>query len=115
MAKAEHNLAQFEMLVLLAVMRLKADDRHLSKIVIELEDGTSRWITPASVFTSLISMKKKGYLTAREEQCLNDPGLADTGEVILHTRREPFPHVESKRIGKPFGMGDAASVTPYVF
>src|SRR5688500_12092811 len=67
MAKAEHNLAQFEMLVLLAVLRLKADDRRLSKIVIELEDGTGRWIRPASVFTSLISMKKKGYLTAQEE------------------------------------------------
>jgi DNA-binding PadR family transcriptional regulator len=52
---------------LLAALRLKEEDRHLSKIVGELESGTSRWITAASVFTNLGSMKKKGYLTAREE------------------------------------------------
>jgi DNA-binding PadR family transcriptional regulator len=93
MAKADQNLAQLEMLVLLAVMRLQPADRHLSKIVITLEERTSRWISVANVFTSLVSMTKKGYLEGRQEQeCRPGPGrktkmfykLTQLGEEALN-------------------------------
>src|SRR5216683_5615896 len=93
MAKADHNLAQFEMLVLLAVLRLPASDCHLSKIVIELEQQTSRFITVANVFTSLVRMTTKGYLEDwQEQECRSGPGrrtktfykLTPLGEAALN-------------------------------
>jgi DNA-binding PadR family transcriptional regulator len=62
MGKADRHLAQFEILVLLAIRRLGAADHYLAKIFLELEENTGRGANMANVFASLENMKRKGFL-----------------------------------------------------
>jgi DNA-binding PadR family transcriptional regulator len=69
MKAAVRNLAQLEMLILLAVSRLNnPDERSLASIFSELERNTARDVLYATVYTSLESMTRKGLLTSREHQ-----------------------------------------------
>ena len=67
MPKAD-NLAGFETLVLLAVLRLQqTDNAYGATIARELETRTSRWILVPAVYESLETMRKKGFLVCRQE------------------------------------------------
>ena len=57
-------LGEFELLVLLAIMRL-SDDAYGIAIRDELERETSREITMGAIYKTLGRMEHKGYVTAR--------------------------------------------------
>ena len=63
------SLAEFELLVMLAALRLGPDDAYTVSIVEEIEASTGRLARRANVFTTLQRLEKKGFITTR----LGDP------------------------------------------
>jgi DNA-binding PadR family transcriptional regulator len=63
------SLAEFELLVMLAALRLGPDDAYTVSIVDDIGRRTGRSVRRANVFTSLRRLEEKGYVTTR----LGDP------------------------------------------
>jgi DNA-binding PadR family transcriptional regulator len=59
------SLAEFEMLVLLAALRLGPDEAYAVPIVAEIEERTGRSVRRANVYTTLQRLEAKGYVSTR--------------------------------------------------
>lgn len=58
------SLGEFELQVLLAILRLGAESYSVP-IVLELEEKTERSIAPAAVYIALRRLEKKGLVSSR--------------------------------------------------
>lgn len=65
----EMNLGEFELLVLLACVRLGEDEAYAVSIADEISARTGRALQRASVYVTLQRLEKKGLITTR----LGDP------------------------------------------
>jgi DNA-binding PadR family transcriptional regulator len=68
MKKRRENLGNFELMVLLAVMRLK-DDAYGLPILEEIESCIAREVALGSVYAALSRLESKGFVSSR----LGDP------------------------------------------
>jgi DNA-binding PadR family transcriptional regulator len=57
------TLAEFELLVMVAAMRLGADDAHAVSIAADIADRTGRSVRRANVYMTLQRLEEKGLLT----------------------------------------------------
>lgn len=63
-----HNLGEFEQIVLLAILRLR--DRAYGMVIrTEIEEHTGRGVSPGALYTTLDRMEDKGLVSSR----LGDP------------------------------------------
>jgi len=63
------HLAEFELLVLMAAIRLGAAEAYAVAIVEDIEAATGRSVRRANVYTTLQRLEGKGFITTR----LGDP------------------------------------------
>lgn len=84
-----HGLGEFEQLVLLALVRLGAEAYGVA-IRDEIEMQTSRDVTLGAVYTTLLRLENKGYVSSR----LGEPSPQRGG------RRKKFyrPEAEGRRV-----------------
>jgi PadR family transcriptional regulator, regulatory protein PadR len=63
--KTERNstLAEFELLVMVAAMRLGADDAHAVSIAADITERTGRGVRRANVYMTLQRLEEKGMLS----------------------------------------------------
>jgi PadR family transcriptional regulator len=57
------TLAEFELLVMVAALRLGADDAHAVSIAADISERTGRLVRRASVYMTLQRLEDKGLLT----------------------------------------------------
>lgn len=57
------TLAEFELLVMVAAMRLGAEDAHAVSIAADITDRTGRGVRRANVYMTLQRLEEKGLLT----------------------------------------------------
>jgi DNA-binding PadR family transcriptional regulator len=57
------TLAEFELLVMVAAMRLGADDAHAVSIAADISDRTGRPVRRANVYMTLQRLEEKGLLS----------------------------------------------------
>jgi DNA-binding PadR family transcriptional regulator len=57
------TLAEFELLVMVAAMRLGAEDAHAVSIAADISDRTGRPVRRANVYMTLQRLEEKGLLT----------------------------------------------------
>ena len=62
---ARHSLAEFELLVLLAALRLGPDEAYTVSIADHIEQRTGRSVRRANVYTTLQRLEAKGLVTTR--------------------------------------------------
>ncbi len=62
MGMAKRNLGEFELLVLLAVLRLGDEDAYAVSIVDEIGERTGRRVRRAAVYTALQRLESKGLV-----------------------------------------------------
>jgi DNA-binding PadR family transcriptional regulator len=63
------RLAEFELLVMVAAMRLEADEAHAVSIAADITERTGRGVRRANVYMTLQRLEEKGLLTT----ALGDP------------------------------------------
>ena len=65
MTKQPHTatLAEFELLVMVAALRLGADEAHAVSIAADISERTGRGVRRANVYTTLQRLEEKGLLT----------------------------------------------------
>ena len=65
MTKTERSttLAEFELLVMVAAMRLGADEAHAVSIAADITERTSRPVRRANVYMTLQRLEEKGMLS----------------------------------------------------
>ena len=63
------SLAEFELLVMLAALRLGASEAYTVSIAADIEEKTGRSVRRANVYTTLQRLEKKGLVSTR----LGDP------------------------------------------
>ncbi|HVZ23344.1 MAG TPA: PadR family transcriptional regulator [Vicinamibacterales bacterium] len=76
MAKGRENVGHFELMVLLAVMRLK-DDAYGLPILTEIEQRVGREVALGSVYAALNRLESKGFVSSR----LGEPTAARGGKA----------------------------------
>jgi DNA-binding PadR family transcriptional regulator len=59
------HLAEFELLVLMAALRLGPEEAYAVPIVAEIEDRTGRSVRRANVYTTLQRLEAKGFVATR--------------------------------------------------
>jgi len=62
---ADDYLAEFELLVMLAALRLGPEEAYTVSIAADIEDRTSRTVRRANVYTTLQRLEKKGMVSTR--------------------------------------------------
>lgn len=80
-----HALADFELLVVLAAIRLGPDMAYTVSIAEEIRDRTGRIVRRANVFTALSRLEEKGLVSTR----LGDPHPERGGRPPRLVRVEP--------------------------
>jgi len=81
----EHaNLGEFELMVLLACIRLGEDEAYAVSIVDEVRERTGREIHRAAVYVTLQRLEKKGLISTH----LGDPLPERGGKARRHVRAE---------------------------
>jgi DNA-binding PadR family transcriptional regulator len=60
--KTDHNLGEFEQLVLLAILRLQGDGAYGVTIRSEIAQYTERDPAPGSIYTTLDRLENKGFV-----------------------------------------------------
>ena len=73
------NLGEFEQLILLAILRLRADAYGVT-IRAELADRTGRTVAPGALYTALDRLESKGLITSR----MSDPTPQRGGRAKRH-------------------------------
>ena len=68
------HLGEFEILVLLAALRLGEDDAYAVSIVDEIESRTLRSVQRAAVYVVLQRLEKKGLIATRMSQPIAERG-----------------------------------------
>ena len=68
------SLAEFELLVMLAAIRLGPDQAYTVSIASDIEERTGRAVRRANVFTALQRLEKKGLISTRLGQPLPERG-----------------------------------------
>ena len=58
------TLAEFELLVMVAAMRLGADEAHAVSIAADITERTGRGVRRANVYTTLQRLEEKGLLAS---------------------------------------------------
>jgi DNA-binding PadR family transcriptional regulator len=81
----KQGLGEFEMLVLLAAIRLGEDDAYAVSIVDEIERRTGRSVQRASVYVTLQRLEEKGLVSTM----LGDPLPERGGRARRMVRVEP--------------------------
>lgn len=66
------SLAEFELLVMLAALRLGPDAAYTVSIAEQIKERTGRTVRRANVFTSLKRLEEKGFVSSR----MGDPKAA---------------------------------------
>ncbi len=79
------TLGEFELLVLLAAMRLGEEDAHALAIVDDIEARTGRAARRSAVYVTLRRLEEKGHITT----WLGDPRPERGGKARRHVRVEP--------------------------
>lgn len=90
------SLGELELLVLLACMRLGADDAYAVSIVDEVRERTGRDLHRAAVYVTLQRLEKKGLISTR----LGDP-LAERGgkaRRLVHVEAQGLAAVHDARV-----------------
>jgi PadR family transcriptional regulator PadR len=90
MTKIEHRprtkpLAEFELLVMLAALRLGPDETYTVSIVEDIERHTGRSVRRANVYTTLERLEAKGLISTR----LSDPRPERGGKARRLVTVEP--------------------------
>ena len=67
------SLGEFELQVLLAILRLGAESYSVP-IVLELEEKTERSVAPAAVYIALRRLEKKGLVSSRMSSAAPEEG-----------------------------------------
>ncbi len=80
-----HRLGEFELLVLLAALRLGEGKAYAVSIVDEIHRRTGRDVQRASVYVTLQRLEKKGLVSTR----LGDPLPERGGKARRYVRLEP--------------------------
>lgn len=78
------GLGEFELLVLLAALRLGAEDAYAVSIVDEIHGRTGREVRRAAVYTTLQRLETKGLVTS----WLGEPRAERGGKARRHFRVE---------------------------
>jgi len=81
---AKESLGEFELQLLLAVLRL-GGEAYSVPLVLELEERTGREVSQAAVFIVLQRLEKKGLLRSR----LDDRAARETGRVRRYFKMTP--------------------------
>ena len=68
------SLAEFELLVMLAVLRLGADEAYTVSIADDISERTGRSVRRANVYTTLQRLESKGLVTTRLGQARPERG-----------------------------------------
>lgn len=79
------SLAEFELLVMLACLRLAPDDAYTVSIAEDIRERTGRPVRRANVFTTLQRLERKGLVSTR----LGDPRAERGGRPPRLVRVEP--------------------------
>lgn len=81
----KRSLGEFELLVLLAALRLGEDEAHAVSIVDEIEERTGRDARRSAVYVTLQRLEEKGLVTTR----MGDPTPERGGKRRRLVRVEP--------------------------
>ena len=68
------SLAEFELLVMLAALRLGADEAYTVAIAEDIRRRTGRAVRRANVFTALSRLEEKGFVSTRLGESRPDRG-----------------------------------------
>ena len=79
------SLAEFELLVMLAALRLGPDEAYTVSIVSDIEERTGRMVRRANVYTTLQRLERKGLVSTRK----GDPRAERGGRPPRLVRIEP--------------------------
>lgn len=79
------GLGEFELLVLLAALRLGRDEAHAVSIVEEIERRAGREVRRSAVYTTLLRLEEKGMVSSR----LGEPRPERGGKARRLVRVEP--------------------------
>lgn len=78
------TLGEFELMVLLAAMRLGEEEAYTLAIVDDIQERTGRSVRRSAVYTTLQRLEKKGLITTH----LGDPRPERGGKARRHIRLE---------------------------
>lgn len=81
----KESLGEFELLVLLAVVRLGEEEAYSLAIADEIRERTARPVRRSAVHTTIRRLEKKGLVSTR----LGDPRAERGGKARRHVRIEP--------------------------
>lgn len=84
------TLGEFELMVLLAALRLGEDDAHALAIVDDIRERTGRSVRRSAVYVTLRRLEAKGHIAT----WLGEPRAERGGKARRHVRVEP-PGVEA--------------------
>lgn len=89
----KQGLGEFELMVLLAALRLGEDDAHAVSIVDEIRERTGRDVLRSAVYVTLQRLEKKGLVSTRMGAPLPERGgkgrrLVAVGPAGLEAVRE---------------------------
>jgi len=79
------SLGEFELMVLLAAMRLGEDEAHALSIVDDIRSHTGRSVRRSAVYVTLRRLESKGHIST----WLGDPRPERGGKARRHVRVEP--------------------------
>jgi DNA-binding PadR family transcriptional regulator len=74
MSERRSNLGEFELLVLLAALRLGSDEAYAVSIVDEIENRTARTVQRAAVYVAIQRLEKKGLVSTKLGEPLPERG-----------------------------------------
>ena len=102
------SLAEFELLVMLAALRLGADEAYTVSIADEIQSRTGRAVRRANVFTALSRLEDKGFVStrmgeSRPERGGRPPRLVKVTGAGVRAVRASTSAIEAMTAGLAFG------------
>ena len=102
------SLAEFELLVMLAALRLGADEAYTVSIAEEIQGRTGRAVRRANVFTALSRLEDKGFVStrmgeSRPERGGRPPRLVKVTASGVRAVRASTSAIQAMTVGLAFG------------
>lgn len=104
------SLAEFELLVMLAALRLGADEAYTVSIADEIQHKTGRAVRRANVFTALSRLEEKGFVStrlgeSRPERGGRPPRLVKVTAAGVRALRATTSAIQAMTVDLAFGDG----------
>jgi PadR family transcriptional regulator PadR len=100
---SNESLAEFELLVMLAAMRLGPDHAYTVTIAEDIRERTGRPVRRANVFTALQRLEDKGFLSSRRGAPRPDRGGRPPRLVTVEPRGVAAVRATTRAIGAMVG------------